>query len=194
MDFFLLLFNGFAFDLILFLVDFKLGLWRVFQWGLFWFWVGFRMGFPMGLGWFWVVLVWFCVGLSTFEMSCTVGSWVVVVVGWRRLMLDLLFFFFFMVRLELFCFFLFTVKRVWGERVWQGREKKKSRIKSYGYRVYLHGYYSNFVYEQYYRHTNVGSFWAKKCKMHNFFLFYIDWCNCSNKGIFLKSGFVYGQR
>ena len=80
MDFFLLLFNGFAFDLILFLVDFKLGLWRVFQWGLFWFWVGFRMGFPMGLGWFWVVLVWFCVGLSTFEMSCTVGSWVVVVV------------------------------------------------------------------------------------------------------------------
>ena len=61
---------GFDFELILFLVDFKLG----------WFWVGFGMGFPIGfelilscfvliLSYFWFDFVDFLFGLANVEMG-----------------------------------------------------------------------------------------------------------------------------
>ena len=41
----------------------------------------------------------------------------------------------------------------------QGRgERKNNCIQSYSNHVYMHGYYSNFAYEQCFRETDVGSF------------------------------------
>ena len=94
---------GFDFELILFWVDFELGLGGVFEWGLSWF-----------LSYFWFDFVDFVIRLSNVEMGCG-GR--LVIVGWCCVYIWLI---------------LSWPMLVWnrGARIWGRREKGKVRVLS----------------------------------------------------------------